>query len=193
MPFWCGWTLFAVIAGWGAMFHRSPFWFCFAAASLAAAAATHLAATTGGLPFNRLWHRVHTKAWWLCLSGLWLAFWLMDLHAARFQFVLLAAPVMSLVVAAGLRRFSLSTLGLGAMLGMALVWVALTWRADNGCTGVSDIYEATLVGTAIALFGFGPSTFARLLPSRAVDRRPSTVDDPRQRRYLQKPTESPML
>jgi hypothetical protein len=39
----------------------------------------------------------------------------------------------------------------------------MLWRSDNGCTGVSSSYHATVIGTTIALFALGPAVLARLV------------------------------
>ncbi len=53
--------------------------------------------------------------------------------------------------------------GAGAVVGLATVYTLAAQRSDNGCTGVSSIYQWTLELTLIALFSLGPATLSRLM------------------------------
>jgi hypothetical protein len=77
--------------------------------------------------------------------------------------VLIAA--LRLVVGSDARgvRFWLGNLGGGSILGLALVWPLLDARANNGCTGVSDVYALTAFVTLFAVFLLGPRILGRCL------------------------------
>jgi hypothetical protein len=52
------------------------------------------------------------------------------------------------------------TLGAGTIVGLAIIWPVALARTNNGCTGVSDAYEATISVTLWMLYGFGPAVLA---------------------------------
>jgi hypothetical protein len=104
----------------------------------------------------------------IALVVIWAVFWATDLHAARFQLVLACIPLGGIGLALVLRRRGFwRPFAAGAILGLALVWVLMVRRADNGCTGVSRIYELTLLCTAVFLFALGPGILRECCGSRS--------------------------
>ena len=90
----------------------------------------------------------------LVVFALWARFWVLDLHEARFRWVLLLLPGLALVGSALTRRAWGARLG--AVLGLSSVLVWMLLRSDNGCTGVSRVYEQTMLGSALLVYGLGP-------------------------------------
>ncbi len=90
----------------------------------------------------------------LSLTALWARFWVLDLHEARFRWVLLGPPILAVAGSA----FTSRAWGarLGAAIGLSSVLVLMLMRSDNGCTGVSPVYGQTLGLTGLILFSLGP-------------------------------------
>lgn len=78
----------------------------------------------------------------LAAAGLWGAFFIADLHRARFAWTLLLAPAGALIGAATGR--SARAAAIGAIGGLNVVWALLVLRSDNGCTGYSAAFSAVL-------------------------------------------------
>lgn len=89
--------------------------------------------------------------WWSLTLATFSTFWIEDLHTARFAFVLFAIPAAALfgrVVGLGA--------SVGGMAGVALVWMLMMERADNGCTGVSASFSRTNLVLGVLLFVGAP-------------------------------------
>ena len=121
---------------------------------------------------------VYKLTWWLATASLWSWFWLLDLRHARVQLVLFGLPVAAAVVALVLawawrkrprRQLVGAAACAAALAALAHVWVIFALRADNGCTGVSDVYGWTLLLSAPLLFALGPVvSLLHLEPHRAT-------------------------
>ncbi len=109
-----------------------------------------------------------------------------DLCAAAFRAVLLAVPAGVLLVGAawlyldrGATERWREILVAGICLGLGLVWSLSMVRVESsGCTGVSQIYEATLLITWACLFLFGPWVAELARCRSARPRRPAHPRSP---------------
>ncbi|MFT4976624.1 MAG: hypothetical protein ACI8S6_002529 [Myxococcota bacterium] len=105
-----------------------------------------LATLSAGLLRHR--NPMSPRVWWILVTLSVGRFWLLDLHAARFQVVLVLIPT-GVALGHAIRQDVLGRLvgGIGAL---AMVWVLLYQRMEGtGCSGVSQAYEETL----LVLFG----------------------------------------
>ena len=115
------------------------------------------------------------RSWWFVLISTWMLFWLDDLRHARFASTLLAIPASVVGASIGLvfgrprpaRALIMTALAIGVAVGLGIVWSLMVPRSDNGCTGVSRVYERTQLITLFALYLLGPQAllpYLRRLP-----------------------------
>lgn len=129
---------------WGAG-EMLPIWM----AHVVLLAGTLLASGLGG----RLgWRAV--AVWLGALVLLWARFWVLDLWRARFALVLLVVP--PIVVAGGVLGRARGAV-LALCVGMSFVFTKMVLRAElAGCTGVSEVYDSSMLGTMLSIYGLGP-------------------------------------
>jgi hypothetical protein len=162
--FWTSWAFLAALevialclgASSARLVGRSWLWHLLPLALLALAAMPALIfSRRGAARWERLRGGILGRLWWAWILAVWLAFWVLDLREARVQSVLGVVPVAAAVD--WLRGVRVQTgPGAAAVSGWALVWHLFELRSHNGCTGVSDSYEWTLVLSVALLFLFGP-------------------------------------
>jgi hypothetical protein len=113
--------------------------------------------------------RGNARAWLgvlaaLVLAGFWSHFWDVDLGPSRARVVIVPAQVFAIVAGSFAlffsegRRASPGRMALGGgALGLGIAYALLAARAEGvGCVGVSPAYQATLMATAVLLYGVGP-------------------------------------
>jgi hypothetical protein len=163
--YWLGWLLLGATilpAGWPAGWTRLALVCLGFAAVHGALGLARLALASRGATAIRV-------LWWLGLGSTWAAFWVLDLHRARFQVALAAVPLAFTLVlgAAGLVHGPRvlgaswrSALAVSVPLGLGVVWAFMAPRSDNLCTGVSQAYTFTQGVTLVALYLLGPAVLA---------------------------------
>lgn len=94
-------------------------------------------------PLRRL-NPVSQRVWWGLVALTLGRFWLLDLCEARFQVVLLLIPA-GVAVGHAIWRDVLGRL-VGGAGALSVLWVLLFRRMEHsGCSGVSLVYEETLI------------------------------------------------